>query len=142
MFIYQLLLKKIIDLIGSWGGYEIYYEQNENSKKWNSKDEGYWGYPSLYFKISTIFNLVPDEIIDSIVNKDKTFGLYYLDFYKYLDLDQVYIPYENEEGLLFPFFQFLNLPIDIFTPPLKLIPKLFKYKIKYIHYFINDPKLD
>ena len=23
------------------GGYEIYYEQNENSKKWNSKDEGY-----------------------------------------------------------------------------------------------------
>ena len=80
------------------GGYEIYYEQNENSKKWNSKDEGYWGYPSLYFKIDTIFNLVPDEIVDSIVNKDKTFGLYYLDFYKYLDLDQVYIPYENEEG--------------------------------------------
>jgi len=33
LFIYQLLLKKIIDLIGSWGGYEIYYEQNENSKK-------------------------------------------------------------------------------------------------------------
>ena len=29
MFIYQLLLKKIIDLIWSWGGYEIYYEQNE-----------------------------------------------------------------------------------------------------------------
>ena len=132
LFIYQLLLKKIIDLIGSWGGYEICYEQNENSKKWNSKDEGYWGYPSLYFKIDTIFNLVPDEIVDSIVNKDKTFGLYYLDFYKYLDLDQVYIPYENEEGLLFPFFQFLNLPIDIFTPPLKLIPKLFKYKIKDI----------
>ena len=136
------MLKKIIDLIRSWGGYEIYYEQNENSKKWNSKDEGYWGYPSLYFKLDTIFNLVPDEIVDSIVNKDKTFGLYYLDFYKYLDLDQVYIPYENEEGLLFPFFQFLNLPIDIFTPPLKLIPKLFKYKIRDIHNFINDPKLD
>lgn len=134
-------MKKIIDLIGSWGGYEIYYEQNENSKKWNSKDEGYWGYPSLYFKIDTIFNLVPDEIVDSIVNKDKIFGLYYLDFYKYLDLDQVYIPYENEEGFLFPFLQFLNINFNIFTPPYDLIPKIFLAKIKDVHLFRNDPKL-
>ena len=114
------------------------FELSRDSRKFN---ENYWSYDDLYLNQFSIFNLVPDEIVDSIVNKDKTFGLYYLDFYKYLDLDQVYIPYENENGFLFPFLQFLNINFNIFTPPYDLIPKIFLAKIKDVHLFRNDPKL-
>ena len=114
------------------------FELSRDSRKFN---ENYWSYDDLYLNQFSIFNLVPDEIVDSIVNKDKTFGLYYLDFYKYLDLDQVYIPYENENGFLFPFLQFLNIKFNIFTPPYDLIPKIFLAKIKDVHLFRNDPKL-
>ena len=114
------------------------FELSKDSRKFN---ENYLSYDDLYLNQFSIFNLVPDEIVDSIVNKDKTFGLYYLDFYKYLDLDQVYIPYENENGFLFPFLQFLNIKFNIFTPPYDLIPKIFLAKIKNVHLFRNDPKL-
>ena len=114
------------------------FELSSDSRKFN---ENYWSYDDLYLNQFSIFNLVPQEIVDSIVNKDKTFGLYYLDFYKYLDLDQVYIPYENENGFLFPFLQFLNIKFNIFTPPYDLIPKIFLAKIKDVHLFRDDPKL-
>ena len=114
------------------------FELSKDSKKFN---ENYWGYDDLHFNQFSIFNLVPESVFNSIVNKDKTFGLYYLDFYKYLDLDQVYIPYENENGYLFPFLQFLNIKFNIFTPPYDLIPKIFLAKIKDVHLFRNDLKL-
>ena len=114
------------------------FELSKDSRKFN---ENYWSYDDLYLNQFSIFNLVPENAFNSIYNKEKTFGLYYLDFYKYLDLDQVYIPYENENGFLFPFLQFLNINFNIFTPPYDLIPKIFLEKIKDVHLFQNDPKL-
>ena len=137
---YWTNIKKNYERYGYNKNVKLYlkFELSKDSKKFN---ENYWGYDDLHFNQFSIFNLVPESVFNSIVNKDKTFGLYYLDFYKYLDLDQVYIPYENENGYLFPFLQFLNIKFNIFTPPFDLIPDIFLTKIKDIHLFINDYKL-